>query len=121
MFPARLGKYFVGHRQSVRLEWYPCHLSFVFAASVAVTEVAAASADFFDFFRSWTVLLLLLLFPRAVLSLSFVVTVAVSVTVTAAANVLCLWLALLTRLSVATILLITIKTYNQLKVRIAEE
>ena len=41
MSPARLGKYFVGHRQSVRLEWCPCRSSFVFAASVAVAAVVA--------------------------------------------------------------------------------
>jgi hypothetical protein len=37
-------------------------MSFVFAASVAVAEVVAASADFVDLFHSWTVLLMLLCF-----------------------------------------------------------
>jgi hypothetical protein len=96
MFPVRLGKFFVGHLQSVRVDWCPCCSSFVFAASVAVVAVSAGGT---------------------------VVVVAASVAVSEAVAVVVysLWLALLTRLSVATILLITIKTYNQLKVRIAEE
>jgi hypothetical protein len=48
MFPAPLGKYFIGHRQSVRLEWCPCRSSFVvrfccFAGGTVVVVAASVA------------------------------------------------------------------------------